>query len=123
MDKLALKESSNNKVFEHIQKELAAEMETEDFQLRNNDYFKSTPTKLDIAIKKLRQKYKWFKTEWTNKTNFAKNGSGLDPGKEPNWYHILNPVFAEMHKPLKLVSSAAETSFVNQNFSDKFFIK
>ena len=47
LDKLALKESSSNKVFEHTQKELAAEMETEDFQLRNNDYFKNTPTKVD----------------------------------------------------------------------------
>ena len=47
LDKLALKESSSNKVFEHTQKELAAEMETEDFQLQNNDYFKSTPTNVD----------------------------------------------------------------------------
>ena len=31
LNKLALKTSCNNKVFEHIQKELAAEMETEDF--------------------------------------------------------------------------------------------
>ena len=31
LDKLALKKSSSNEVFEHIQKELATEMETEDF--------------------------------------------------------------------------------------------
>ena len=30
LDKLALKKSSNNEVFEHIQKELAAKIETED---------------------------------------------------------------------------------------------
>ena len=30
LDKLVLKKSSNNEVFEHIQKELAAEIETED---------------------------------------------------------------------------------------------
>ena len=88
LDKLALKKSSNNEVFEHIQKELAAEMETEDFQSRNNNYFKSTPTKLDISMKKLRHKYMWFKTEWTNKTNRTKNGSGLDPEKEPHWYQF-----------------------------------
>ena len=46
-------------------------METEDFRSRNNDYFKSTPTKLDISIEKLQQKYKWFKTEWANKTTRA----------------------------------------------------
>ena len=63
---------------------------------------------MDISIEKLRQNYKWFKTEWANKTNRAKNGSGLDPEKEPHWYQILNPVFAETHKPLNLVSSATE---------------
>ena len=118
LEKLALKKSSNNEVFEYIQKELAAEMQAEDFQSRNNDYFKSTPTRLDISIEKLQQKYKQFKTEWTNKTNRLKNGSELDPEKEPHWYQILNPVFAETHKPLNLVSSAAVTSFVNKNFSD-----
>ena len=58
LEKLALKKSSNNEVFEYIQKELAAEMQAEDFQSRNNDYFKSTPTRLDISIEKLQQKYK-----------------------------------------------------------------
>ena len=53
LNKLALKQSCNNEVFVHIQKELAAEMKTEDFQSRNNDYFKSTRTKLDISIEKL----------------------------------------------------------------------
>ena len=52
LDKLALKNSSNNKVFEHIQKELAAEMETGDFQSRNNDCFESTPTKLDKSMQR-----------------------------------------------------------------------
>ena len=47
-----------------------------------------------------------------------KNGSGLDLEKEPHWYQILNSVFAEMHKPLNLVSSAAETLFINENFSN-----
>ena len=75
---------------------------------------------MGISIEKLRQKYKWFKTEWINKTNCAKNGSGLDPEKESHWYQILNPVFAETHKPLNLVSIAAETSFVKENFSGSF---
>ena len=45
-----------------------------------------------------------------------KNGSGLNPEKEPHWYQIINSAFAEMHKPLNLVSSAAETSLVNKTF-------
>ena len=39
LDKLALKSSSNNEVFEHIQKELAAEMEAEDFYLFHKQTF------------------------------------------------------------------------------------
>ena len=53
LDKLALKKSSNNEVFEHIQKELVADMETGDFQSRNNDCFESTPTKLNISMQRL----------------------------------------------------------------------
>ena len=59
-------------------------------------------------IEKLRQNYKWFKTEWASKTNHVKNGSGLDPEKETHWYQILNPVFVETHKPLNLVPSATK---------------
>ena len=62
LDKFVLKKSSNNDVFEHIQKKFQVEMEREDFQSRNNNYFKSISTKLDISIEKLRQKFKWFKT-------------------------------------------------------------
>ena len=103
LDKFVLKKSSNNDVFEHIQKKFQVEMERDDFQSRNNNYFKSISTKLDISIEKLRQKFKWFKTEWTNKTNSAKNDSRLDPEKEPHWYQILNPAFAEVHKTLNSV--------------------
>ena len=47
------------------------------------------------------------------------NGSGLDSEKEPHLYQVLNPFFAETHKPLNLVSSAADTLFVNEKyFSD-----
>ena len=47
------------------------------------------------------------------------DGSRLDSQKEPHSYQVLNPFFAETHKPLNLVSSAAETLFVNEKyFSD-----
>ena len=39
LDKLALKKSANNEVFECIQKELAEEMESEDFKERNAIHF------------------------------------------------------------------------------------
>ena len=73
---------------------------------------------MDVSIEKLRQKYKWLKQEWSSKTTRAKNGSGLDPDKEPHWYNAINPVFTETRRPLHLVSSAMDTSFVAQDFSD-----
>ena len=58
LDKLALKKSSNNEVFEHIRTAFLAEMEKEDFRVRNKDHFIKTPSKLDTSLDKLRQKYK-----------------------------------------------------------------
>ena len=116
LDKLALKKSSNNEVFECIQNEFILKMATEDLKAANAQHFRNGKvSKLDIGIDKLRVKYKWLKTEWAQKTRRAKNGSGLDPDKEPRWYQILNPVFSETHQPLNLVSRAADTSFLNSS--------
>lgn len=87
LEKLALKKLANNEVFEHIQKLFQAELDKDDFKEKNSELLKNLkePTKLNTSIEKLRQKYKWLKTEWTNKTNRAKNGSGLEPDQEPRW--------------------------------------
>ena len=84
LDKLALKKSSNNEVFEHIRTAFLAEMEKEDFRVRNKEHFIKTPSKLDTSLDKLRQKYKWLKKEWGEHTRRAKNGSGLAPDEEPH---------------------------------------
>jgi hypothetical protein len=69
LDQLALKKSSNNEVFECIQKEFIAEINTDDFNDGNAEHFANgKQTKLDISIERLRVKYKWLKTEWANKT-------------------------------------------------------
>ena len=34
----------------------------------------------------------------------AKNGRALSPIREPNWFHILNEIFAESNVELNLVS-------------------
>ena len=62
LDKLALKKSSNNEVYECFQKQLVMEMQTEDFKQKNAEYFVGKPPKLDTSVEKLRVKYKWFKT-------------------------------------------------------------
>ena len=108
MEILARKKSSNNEVFEHIQSQFLSEMESEDFKFRNAIHFKGKkPAKLDNSI----ERYKLLKLEWSAKTTRAKNGSELDLDEEPDWYKVLNPVFAETHEPLNLVSNM-DTSFV-----------
>ena len=108
LERLALKKSANNEVFEHIQRLFNAELDSEEFLERNGNL-----SKLDTSVNKLRIKYKWLKQEWAAKTRRAKNGYGLEPDQEPQWYKVLNPVFAETHRPLNLVSSAMDTSFLN----------
>ena len=43
-----------------------------------------------------------------------KSGSSLSPEKEPVWFNYFYPVFCETNEEMKLTSSAAETSFVNE---------
>ena len=48
-------------------------------------------------------------------TDRCKTGSGLAREDEPDWYKVLNVVFAETNAEIDPVSNAAETSFVNEN--------
>ena len=50
LDKLELKRSSNNEVYECIQKELVTEMQTENFKQKNAEYFVGKPTNLDTLV-------------------------------------------------------------------------
>ena len=43
-----------------------------------------------------------------------KSGSGLSPEKEPVWFKHLDPEFSETNEEMKLISSATETSFLNE---------
>ena len=112
LEKLALKKSSNNELYECIGNEFKDKLKTPDFKIRNAEYVKTVKNdKLDTSADALRSKYKWFKNQWTAKTDRAKNGSGLDPDKEPKWYQLLNPIFSESHAPLNLSSSSKDASY------------
>ena len=71
--------------------------------------------KLDTSIPKLTAQLKNLKTEWRKMTDCCKTGFGLAPEDEPDWYKVLNMVFAETNAELDPVSNATETSFVNKN--------
>ena len=89
IERLALKKSSNVKIFEKIQIALKKEFQARKMEVK------------DFSVEQLRSKYKWFKREWKHIQNKIKFGSGLssketDPESESTrWYDILNPVFTE----------------------------
>lgn len=85
LERLALKKSSNVKIFEEIQEALKKEFEARKMKVK------------EFTVEQLRSKYKWFKREWKHIQNKIKFGSGLS-SKETEctrWYDTLNPVFTE----------------------------
>ena len=119
LEKLALKKSSNNEVFEHVKKLFDAVLKEK--HLKNlNEKINFTSSKdnsvskyeaLDTSVMKLRKKYNNLKTEWRKITDRAKSGSGLAPQKEPQWYIYLNDIFSETNEDLDLAAESADLSF------------
>ena len=85
LERLALKKSSNVKIFEEIQEALKKEFEASKMKVK------------EFTVEQLRSKYKWFKREWKQIQNKIKFGSGLSSKETEStrWYDILNPVFTE----------------------------
>ena len=101
LEKLALKKSSNNELFEHIKNIFDEELNDREFKLMNikKNFTKDghpIPHKtLDTLIERLRNKYKALKQEWSKIITRMKSGSGLSLEKEPVWFKRLDPVFCE----------------------------
>ena len=120
LEKLALKKSSNNELFEHIKNTFDEELNDREFKLMNieKNFTKDghpIPHKtLDTSIERLRKKYKALKQEWSKIITRIKSASGLSPEKEPIWFKHLDPVFCETNEEMKLTSSATKTSFLNE---------
>ena len=116
LDKLALKKSSNNEVYENIKKVFDQELKKEDFiaiNERNNFIEKGKVVrykKLDTSIVRLRNKFKSLKSDWLKLHTRILRGSGLAPSKEPLWFKHIDPVFSETNADVELTSSYADTS-------------
>ena len=120
LEKLALKKSSNNELFEHIKNTFYEELNDREFILMNIEKNFTTdghpiPHKiLDTLIERLRNKYKVLKQEWPKIITRTESDSGLSPEKEPVWFKHVDPVFCETNEKIKLTASATETSFINE---------
>ena len=116
LEKLALKKSSNNELFEHIKNTFDEEWNDREFKLSNieKNFTKDghpIPHKtLDTSIERVRNKYKALIQEWSKTITRIKGVSGLSPV----WFKHLDPVFFETNEEMKLTSSATETSFLNE---------
>ena len=121
LERLDLKRSANNEIFDLIKVKFLAKMGDDQFKERNATHFKkgTKPTNLALGLDKLSGKYKWLKKEWIKKTKRAPNCSGLAPGEEPRMDQILNPEFSDTSGPIRLTSSALDTSFLNENDSEE----
>ena len=90
LEKLALKKSSNNELFEHIKDTFDEELNDREFKLTDieKNFTKDDnpiPHKtLNTSIERLRNKYKVMKQEWSKIITHIKSGSGLSPEKEPD---------------------------------------
>ena len=90
-------------------------MRDPDFKKKNEElHFKQKDGKileysiLDTSHDKLRKKYANLEVSWDKISDRAKNRSDLSPIREPNWFHILNEIYAESKVDLNLVSSAKD---------------
>ena len=113
LEKLDLKESSNNGVFECVKKPFDETLQDSRFiesNERNNFMSKDNTIKsynnIETSIDKLRIKFQSFKQEWSKIQSRIKNGSGIAPEKEPHWWKYLNCDFSKTNEVINLTSSA-----------------
>lgn len=107
LETLALKKSSNLHIFEDIKKELDARLQKENACSSSTKKGKAI-REIDTSVVKLRAKYKWLKDQWRKYTERAKTGSGKAAVDEPEWFHIIDPIFSETHTELKVATKAAD---------------
>lgn len=84
LENLAVKKSSNEKLFREIQANLEDELIKIDQSFRDND------EEATFSVPQLRAKYKWLKREW----KIIQNKLSYEEVKLPSWYKLLDPVFS-----------------------------
>ncbi|XP_031574642.1 uncharacterized protein LOC116308376 [Actinia tenebrosa] len=88
LENLAVKKSSNEKLFREIQTSLEEELVKIDQSFRDND------EEATFSVPQLRAKYKWLKREWKIIQSKLNYGLQAEEMKIPGWYKLLDPVFS-----------------------------
>ena len=102
LDRVALKKSSNNKVYEHMRKIFYEEVTKKDFiEMNEKNNFKDKGKvkgyeKLDTSITRLRINFSTLKSGWCNLYSHIKRGSGLASSNEPLWFKDMDPFLVRL---------------------------
>ena len=102
LDRVALKKSSNNKVYEHMRKIFYEELTKKDFiEMNEKNNFKDKGKvkgykKLDTSITRLRINFSSLKSGWCNLYSHIKRGSGLASSNEPLWFKDMDPFLVRL---------------------------
>ena len=102
LDRVALKKSSNNKVYEHMRKIFYEELTKKDFiEINEKNNFKDKGKvkgykKLDTSITRLRINFSTLKSGWCNLYSHIKRGSGLASSNEPLWFKDMDPFLVRL---------------------------
>ena len=102
LDRVALKKSSKNKVYEHMRKIFYEELTKKDFiEMNEKNNFKDKGKvkgykKLDTSITRLRINFSTLKSGWCNLYSHIKRGSGLASSNEPLWFKDMDPFLVRL---------------------------
>ena len=94
LDRVALKKSSNNEVYEELTKKNFIEInEKNDFKDKGKV---KGYKKLDTSITRLRINFSSLKSGWCNLYSHIKRGSGLASSNEPLWFKDMDPFLVRL---------------------------
>ena len=94
LDRVALKKSSNNEVYEELTKKNFIEI-NEKNNFKDKGKVKGYK-KLDTSITRLRIKFSSLKSGWCNLYSHIKRGSGLASTNEPLWFKDMDPFLVRL---------------------------
>ncbi|KAK3698164.1 hypothetical protein QZH41_006987 [Actinostola sp. cb2023] len=117
LETLAVKKSSNEKLFKEIQASLEVELVKVDQSIRDPG------DEATFTIPQLRAKYKWLKREWKIIQYKIKCGLLKEDIKSPSWYNRLHPIFSVYLDSDREERDSSRPSMVGDNNAGSMHIK
>ena len=130
LERRALKRLVKQEVYKEVLQLFQEEMNKEEFLQRNAKKFgKGKYKPLEVDTKKLQSKYNAIKRKWREIKNLPREGSGLAPERNPEWYEKIDSILRDTNTDQnELVSTSLDTSYSqeviqNDNENESFKIR